>query len=924
MTGEKKIFLLDAYALIFRAYYAFIANPIKNSKGFNTSTIFGFVNTLDEILRKENPDYIAVVFDPPGPTFRHDLFHEYKANRDATPEDIKEAVPWIKKIISAFNISVVEVPKYEADDVIGTLARRSEKEGLNVFMMTPDKDYAQLVTGNIRMYKPKRSGSGVEIWGEEEVKERYGISDPLQVIDILALWGDASDNIPGVPGIGEKTAIKLISEYGTLENLLDHLDDLKGKQKENLDTFREQAFLSKKLATIIEDVPVDIEIEQLKRKDQDNTLLKALFEELEFRTLMARIIPTEISSGPGKEFQGDLFSGLSGSTAELGSLFENINTVSKSYHLLTKAKEVEDLCNTLSGLDEICFDTETTGLDVMTASLVGVSVSIKEHEGYFILVPEDRDETIKMLEPLKKVLENEAIRKIGQNLKYDVRILYQYGIRTKGTIFDTMIAHYLLQPDQRHNLNLLSEVYLKYTPVKIEELIGPKGQQQRTMRNVDPEKLKDYASEDADLTFQLYHILRKELETKNLTRLAEDLEMPLVLVLADIEHTGVKLDKEALYAFAKRLEEQIITSEQRIYDLAGYTFNISSPKQLGEILFDRLKIAGSARKTKSKQYSTGEDVLTKLADKHEIIPEVLNYRSLRKLLSTYVDALPKLVNETTGRIHTSFNQAVAATGRLSSNNPNLQNIPIREERGREIRKAFIPRDKDYLLLSADYSQIELRLMAHMSGDSNMIEAFKRGVDIHTVTAARIHDVKPEEVTREMRSGAKTANFGIIYGISSFGLAQRLNISTQEARALIDGYFRSFPGVKDYMEGVIVKAREEGCVYTIMGRQRYLPDIHSKNSMVRGMAERNAINAPLQGSAADIIKIAMINIHREMEARTMKSRMILQVHDELVFDVYKPELESLKKLVKDGMENAVKLSVPLTVEMGEGNNWLEAH
>ncbi len=923
MTDNNKIFLLDAYALIFRAYYAFIANPIKNSKGFNTSTIFGFVNTLDEILRKENPGHIAVVFDPSTPTFRHEIFPDYKAHREETPEDIRSSVPWIKKILTAYNIPVIEVDNYEADDVIGTIARKAEKKGLMVYMMTPDKDYAQLVTGNILMYKPKRLGNDVEIWGVDEVRKKFCIERPAQVIDILSLWGDASDNIPGVPGIGEKTSIKLISEYGSLENLLDHLDDLKGKLKENLQTFREQAIMSKQLATIHEEVPFEFDLNLLKRSEPDVNILKSLFEELEFKTLISRILPSE-TSPPTPEVQGDLFSGLAGTTVESRSSFESISTLKKSYHLLTTTDEIKSLCEKIAETGQICFDTETTGLDVMTASLVGVSVSLKEHEGYFLYMPEDKEETKKLLAPLKVILEDPAFLKIGQNLKYDIRVLYNYGIITSGPVFDTMIAHYLLEPEQRHNLNILSEKYLNYSPVKIEELIGPKGRQQKTMRHVDPEKLKDYASEDADLALQLYHILKKELKDKHLDHLAHELEMPLVPVLADIEHTGVRLDIEALEVFGRQLVKEIIISEERIFELAGMNFNISSPKQLGEVLFDRLKIVTDAKKTRTKQYSTGEDILSKLGGKHEIIPEVLNFRSLRKLLSTYVESLPKMVNASTACIHTSFNQAVAATGRLSSNNPNLQNIPIREERGREIRKAFIPRGDDYVLLSADYSQIELRLMAHMSQDKNMIEAFRRNEDIHTTTAARIHGVSRDEVTREMRSSAKTANFGIIYGISSFGLAQRLNIPTKEAKALIDGYFDSFPGVRAYMDNIIRKAREEGCVYTIMGRQRHLPDIHSRNSIVRGVAERNAINAPLQGSAADIIKIAMINIHSRLLSKGMRSKMILQVHDELVFDVYKPELEDLKQLVKDGMEHALELSVPLTVDMGEGSNWLEAH
>jgi DNA polymerase-1 len=933
MSESKKLFLLDAYALIFRAYYAFINNPMTNSKGLNTSTILGFVNTMDEVLRKETPSHIAVVFDPSGPTFRKDLYPEYKANREATPEDIKLTIPWIKKIIEAYNIPVVEVENFEADDVIGTLAFKAEKEGFTVFMMTPDKDYSQLVSDNIFMFKPKRSGNDIEILGPKEINEKFQTSDPKQVIDVLALWGDSSDNVPGVPGIGEKTAKKLISEYGSIENVYKNLDQFKGKQRENLENFIDQAKLSKELVTIVTDVPCEFNAESFKLTEFNRELLQSLFEELEFKNLANRLLGANASTGqpqavttPAKPegAQGNLFSGFASPEENPVSDKDNIDTVEKSYRHIQTSEDLQNLVKKIKELKAFCFDTETTGIDVINARLLGISISFKAHEAYYISFDEKDLNSGDKINLLKSILEDKAILKIGQNLKFDIRMLKKYGVEVNGEIFDTMVAHYLIQPEQRHNLNALSEQYLNYTPVSIESLIGKKGKNQGNMENVALEKVVDYAAEDADLTWQLFEILKPELEKEDLSKLAEEIEMPLVYVLADMEQAGVKIDTEILKIAEKELVEDIIGIEKSIFDLAGVEFNIASPKQLGEILFDRLKLSSEAKKTKTKQYSTGEDVLVKLKDKHEIVGLVLEYRSLKKLLSTYVEALPKLINPITGRLHASFNQTLVATGRLSSNNPNLQNIPIREERGREIRRAFIPEDKTASILSADYSQIELRLMAHLSKDENLIDAFKKGEDIHTATAAKIFSIDPKEVTREMRSKAKTANFGIIYGISAFGLSQRLNIPRTEAKDLIDGYFNSFPGVKAYMDLCIKNARETSCVYTIMGRKRYLPDIHSRNAVVRGVAERNAINAPIQGSAADIIKIAMVNIHKRIKSENLKTQLILQVHDELNFEVPANELETMKSILKEEMESAIKLSVPLTIDMGTGANWLEAH
>ncbi|MCB2197354.1 MAG: DNA polymerase I [Bacteroidetes bacterium] len=921
---SKNLYLLDAYALIYRSYYAFIKNPRYNSKGQNTSAIYGFANTLIDLIAKENPTHIAVVFDPPYPTFRHEMYKEYKANREATPEDIKLAIPYIKQMIEGFNIPVIEVERYEADDVIGTLAKQAEQEGFTTYMMTPDKDYGQLVSDNIYMLKPARGGNDMEVIDKQKICEKYKINDPLQVIDILGLMGDSSDNVPGAPGIGEKTAMKLVGQYESIENLYEHIEEIKGKQKEKLEENKEQVLLSKELVTIKLDVPIKIDPRSLTLDDPDEEKLTRLFEELEFKTIARRLFQKEIISTPATGvMQGSLFGDTEIEHKE--SEFHDINNVEHDYQLVDTAEKRKSLLEKLQEQEEFCFDTETTGLNPHTSEIVGLAISFKAHQAFYIPFPQDYTDAKVLFVEFKRVLENPKIRKIGQNIKYDISILKQYDVDVHGEIFDTMIAHYLLQPDLRHNLNYLSEQYLGYKPISIEELIGKKGAKQDSMRNVSAEKIKDYACEDADLTFQLKEIFEPELEKTYLDTLAITIEMPLIPVLADMEKSGIKLDINALNDFAKKLNKELINIEEKILEQAGVQFNISSPKQLGEVLFEHMKLDPNAKKTKSKQYSTSEETLQKLSDKHPIISDILEFRSLKKLLSTYVEALPKLINEKTGKIHTSYNQAVAATGRLSSQNPNLQNIPIREERGREIRKAFIPSDKDHILLAADYSQIELRLMAHMSQDTNMIQAFKDNVDIHTSTAAKIFHVENiDDVTSDQRRKAKTANFGIIYGISAFGLSQRLNVPRTEAKQLIDEYFNGFPKVKEYMDKSIATARDKGYVETMLGRKRFLKDINSRNGVVRGFAERNAINAPIQGSAADIIKLAMIDVFNEINKRKLKTKMLLQVHDELIFDVYKPELEEVKSIVKNKMENAVKLSIPLTVEIGTGENWLEAH
>lgn len=926
---EKKLFLLDAYALIFRSYYAFISNPMINSQGIPTSTVFGFTLTLDELLKKEDPSHIAVVFDPPGPNFRHEMYSEYKANRDATPEDLKAAVPYIKRLLAGYNIPVVEVPGYEADDVIGTLSKSAEKEGFKVFMMTPDKDYAQLVSENIFMYKPGRGGAPVEVLGVEEVKEKFVVEHPEQVIDILALMGDASDNIPGAAGIGPKNAQILIGKFSSVEGVYENIDQLKGKQKENLENSIEQVKLSKELATIVLDVPVEISPNDMDRRAMDQQALMDLFKELEFKGLAKRILseqaPVVKQRAPIPAGDPGTLFGPPAEQAEVPEkLFKDIETVDHNYTLVNDSEGVRNLAESLSGLKSFCFDTETTGIDPIDARLVGISFSWEAHRAYYVAMGEDQKEQQGWLKLLEGPFGNPDIEKIGQNLKYDLHILKNYDINVKGRLFDTMVSHFLLKPEQRNNLNIMAEQYLDYSMVSIEDLIGKKGARQASFRTVEIEKAKEYACEDADITWQLAEKFRKRLIEEGIEELSANIEMPLVRVLMDMEHQGVKLDVGALRIFAEELRGEILESEAEIYELAGVEFNIGSPKQLGEVLFDRMKIVEKPKKTKTKQYATGEEILVQLSDKHPIIDKVLEYRSLRKLLSTYVDALPQLVKPQTDKIHTSFNQTVVTTGRLSSNNPNLQNIPIREQRGREIRRAFIPERTENLFLSADYSQIELRLMAHLSEDPVMIEAFVNDTDIHTATAAKIYKINEEEVSKEMRSKAKTANFGIIYGISAFGLSQRMRIPRGEAKELIDGYFETYPGVKAYMDRCIDMAREKGFVETMYGRKRKLDDILSRNSTVRGNAERNAINSPIQGSAADIIKIAMLRIYEAMEEANLKSSMILQVHDELNFDVIPSEIETLRSIVKVQMENAAQLKVPLTIDMGVGGNWLEAH
>ena len=927
----KKLFLLDAYALIFRAYYAFIKNPRVTSKGLNTSAIFGFLLALEEVLQKRKPTHIAVVFDTPAPTFRHEMFKEYKAHRDETPEDIKKAVPYIKRLIEAYKIPVIEYPGFEADDVIGTLARKASEQGFTTYMMTPDKDYAQLVSENVFMLKPSRSGNESLLWGVEDVQKEFSVKRPEQVIDILALMGDTADNIPGAPGVGPKTAMKLIAEYGSVEELFKHTDSLKGKLKEIIENNREQIEMSKKLATIEQFVPVELNETALELEIPDPAKLKVLFDELEFKTIAAKILseidksekprePEKFFSPPDESLQGTLF----GVESDIPSTEKkSIESVDHSYILLENNSDIKEFVKKAGELDEFCFDSETTSIDPLDAELVALTFSWEKGTGYLIHFPESQKETETILEIVRPLFENPAIRKIGQNMKYDIQVLANYGIEVKGPLFDTMIAHYLLEPDMRHNMNLLSESYLGYSPVHIESLIGEKGNNQKNMRSVPVDKLMEYAVEDADVTYQLKMIFEPKIISGGLADLARDIEMPLISVLAAMERNGVKLDLEDLKSITINLREDIISLEKEIYTLAGTEFNISSPKQLGDILFIRLKLDEKARVTKTKQFITNEEILQRLTNKHPIISKVLEYRGLKKLLSTYVEALPLLVDKNSGRIHTSYNQAVAATGRLSSNNPNLQNIPVRDARGREIRKAFVP-EKGHVFLSADYSQIELRLMAHLSKDESMIADFLSGNDIHAATASKIFGVEIDKVTREMRSRAKTANFGIIYGISSFGLSERLTIGRKEAKDLIDGYFNSYPGVKIYMDESIRKARDLGYVTTMFGRKRYLPDIHSRNQVVRGNAERNAINAPIQGSAADIIKIAMIRIFDRMKSEEYLSKMILQVHDELIFETATSELEKLKDLVIFEMSNAVKLDIPLKVDWGTGNNWFEAH
>lgn len=928
MGKQKKLFLLDAMALIYRAYFAFSKNPRINSKGLNTSAAMGFANALYDIIKNEKPTHLGVAFDTIAPTIRHDDFIEYKANREKMPEDLSASIPYIKELIDGFNIPILFVDGYEADDVIGTLAKQAEKEGFQTFMMTPDKDFGQLVSENIFMYKPAKFGNKAEVWGVKEVCNRYGIKRPEQLIDILGLWGDASDNIPGVPGIGEKRAIELIQQFDSIDNVLKNTDQLKGKMKENLENFADQAIQSRNLATIILNVPIEFNEQELELNEPNPEALRKLFDELEFRQFSKRVF-TDLSlknENKPEVAQAELFGETEMNTAakpehsDSMTIQENKHT----YHLVDTEEKAAVLAKLLSNQKEFCFDTETTGLDANDSELVGMSFAFKPGEAWYVPVSANYHEAQKITNIFKPVFENKKITKIGQNIKFDISILKWYDITVAGKIFDTMIAHYLLQPDLRHNMDYLAESYLGYKPVSIETLIGKKGKNQLSMRDVDLEIIKEYAAEDADITMRLKEIFEPELKKTQTLDLFEKIEMPLVPVLASMEAEGVKLDIDALNEYSKKLEKYVAENVKNIYEMAGQEFNIASPKQLGEILFDKLNIAEKPKKTKTGQYATGEDILLRLQNKHPIVDQILEYRSLTKLKSTYVDSLPNLVNKRDGRIHTSYNQAVAATGRLSSNNPNLQNIPIRTERGREIRKAFIPRNSDYTLLAADYSQIELRIIAHLSKDEAMMEAFRQGLDIHTATASKVFGVSIDEVTKDMRRNAKAVNFGLVYGISAFGLSQNLDIPRSEAAEIIKNYFQQYPGIRTYMDKTIEFARKHEYVETIMGRRRYLNDINSANSVVRGFAERNAINAPIQGSSADMIKIAMIDIFEALNEKKLKSKMILQVHDELIFDTHLDELEEVQKIVRDKMKNAMKLDVPVVVDMNNGANWLEAH
>lgn len=941
---DKKLFLLDAFALIYRAYFAFSNSPRINSKGFNTSAVFGFTNTLLEILNKEKPTHIAVVFDTDAPTQRHEEFEAYKANREEMPEDLRASIPLIIDLIKGFNIEVIGLPGYEADDLIGTLARKAENLGFTTYMMTPDKDYGQLVDANTYIYKPARLGNGAEVLGVEDICKKWEIRNVGELIDILGLMGDKVDNIPGIPGVGEKTAIQLIKDFGSIENLLQNTDKLKGKLKEKVENNKEMAIQSKRLATIIIDCPIEFDEEKLARKELNKDALRELFKELEFRRLGQTLLgediggseslPAEKSDYKAKASNGqtDLFSTAkffneqNGNTVESEpeTNHETIASVPHNYILVDSNEKLNELIAVLNSAQEYCFDSETTGLNALEAEIVGLSFSVKAHEAYYVVIPSDKKSALEIIEKLRPVFENETKILIGQNIKYDYHILKNYNLTIKNKLWDTMVAHFLIQPDMRHNMDVLAETYLNYSPVSIETLIGKRGKNQLSMRDVPVEQIKDYAAEDADVIFQLKDKFVPKLQETETEKLFTEVEVPLITVLADMEREGINLDVKGLKDFSAQLAEDITKVDEEIQQLAGTKFNISSPKQVGEILFEYLKIVDNPKKTKTGQYATSEDILAKLEGKHPIISKILDYRELVKLKSTYVDALPDLVSTITHRIHTSFNQVVAVTGRLSSDNPNLQNIPIRTERGRQIRKAFIPRNEDYVLLSADYSQIELRVAASMSGDPGMCEAFNAGKDIHTATAAKVYGVAESEVTKDMRYKAKSVNFGIIYGQGAFGLAENLNISRTEAKQLIDNYFKEYEGIKKFMDGQVNFAREHGYVKTLLGRKRWLRDITSNNATVRSFAERNAINAPIQGSAADMIKVAMINIHNEFSKMDIKSRMVLQVHDELVFDVYKPELDLIKPIIEKHMQNALPLKVPVEVGMGTGTNWLEAH
>ena len=936
---SNKIFFLDAYALIFRADYAFIKNPRINSKKINTSAIFGFVNTLEDVLKREKPTHIAVAFDPSGPNFRHEMFPEYKANREATPEDIKVAVPYIKQILEAYRIPIIQIAGYEADDVIGTLAKKFANADNQVYMMTPDKDYGQLVDENTFMYRPPHSGNVPEILGVKEVNEKFNIDNPLKVIDILALWGDKVDNIPGVPGIGEKTAASLIEKYGNIENIINNIPQLKGKQQESFKNNIEQLRLSYKLATIKTDVPLDVTLDEMKLEEPDFDALGKVFDELDFFTLKQRIIGSKAYAEPVAEkkqpakvaqpqLQLDLFSQPVQTEPQEPKVFADIKSFTKenvSYTLVETPYEAKQLAEKLAILDEYCFDTETTGTDALTAELVGMAFALEKGVAYYVVCPADKNETTEILKQFLPIFSDKNKTMVGQNLKYDLEILGNYGVEVENKLFDTMLAHYILEPEEKHNLDFLANKYLGYKMIPIEELIGEKGKNQKSMRSVDSRVVCNYSCEDADITLQLKDILLAKIKEQGIEKLLYDIEIPLIKVLMSMERTGVRIDSARMKEYSAELQKELVGIEESIYEHAGEKFNISSPKQLGVILFEKLKVDSKPKMTKTKQYSTSEEELVKLAEKHPIVNEILEWRSINKLISTYVDVLPTLVNPNTGMLHTSFNQAITATGRLSSANPNLQNIPIRDERGKVIRSAFVASDGEHIFFSADYSQIELRVMAHLSQDSAMLDAFnKYSLDIHTATAAKIFKVDEKDVTREMRSKAKTANFGIIYGISAFGLGQRLQISPKEGKALIDSYFETFHGVKDFIERSIADAREKEYVETMFGRRRYLPDINSRNAIVRGFAERNAVNAPIQGSAADIVKIAMINIFRRFNENNLKAKMILQVHDELNFNVPVSEMEIVKQIVVEEMQNCVKLRVPLIVDARFGKNWLEAH
>ncbi len=944
MAEQKRLFLLDAYALIFRGYYALIKNPRINSKGMDTSAIMGFTNSLFDVIKRENPDHLAVCFDKGGSAERTEMFPEYKANRLETPDAIKIAVPYIQKILKAMHIPVVVLEGWEADDIIGTLAKQAEKEAYKVYMVTPDKDFGQLVSENIFMYRPARMGNGIEIWGIPEIQKRFGVERPEQVIDYLGMMGDASDNIPGLPGVGDKTAKKFIEEYGSMEGLLANTDKLKGKMKEKVEENGDLGVLSKKLATICTTVDVTFDAKDYEMSVPDNEKVQEIFEELEFRRLKDQFIKifsqeteevsatsndTPVAKKAVTEAGGGQFSlfgndGNAPATIKATSGRKTIKEVPHVYQSITTDMAMKFFMQNLMKQTSVCFDTETTGLNPLTAELVGIAFSWEAGKGFYIPFSDNKDEVQALIETLRPFFESETIEKIGQNLKYDIKVLHKYKVKVKGKCFDTMLAHYLINPDMRHNMDVLAETYLNYTPVSITELIGKKGKNQLSMRDVPLEQQTEYAVEDADITFQLAQHFRPELAEAKTEELFNTIEIPLLHVLADMELEGIKLDKEFLNSLSEDLNNDIKNLELKIFEEAGQEFNIASPKQLGEILFDKLKLVDKPKKTKTGQYSTAEDVLSYLAKDHQIIRDVLEYRGLAKLKSTYVDALPLQVEESSGRVHTDYMQTVAATGRLSSNNPNLQNIPIRTERGRQVRKAFIPRDENYTLLAADYSQIELRIIAALSEETTMIEAFKNGEDIHASTASKVFNIPLEEVTREQRGNAKTVNFGIIYGVSAFGLSNQTDLSRTEAKELIETYYKTYPKLRNYMSEQIDFARDHGYVQTVLGRRRYLKDINGSNAIVRGAAERNAVNAPIQGSAADIIKIAMINIHKKLTEGNYKTKMLLQVHDELVFDVYKPELEELKTLIKSEMENAYKLAVPLDVDLGVGQNWLEAH